>query len=61
MKLFPLNEIPFEPVSHKPGLKKKVIARGMLPFVSQISHIILQPGTIVSEHLAKKPYSPPRK
>jgi quercetin dioxygenase-like cupin family protein len=50
MKLFSLNEIPYEPVSHDPGLKKKVLAKGILPFVSQISHIILQPGTIVSEH-----------
>jgi mannose-6-phosphate isomerase-like protein (cupin superfamily) len=50
MKLFSLNEIPYEPVSHDPGLKKKVLARGALPCVSQISHIILQPAAIVSEH-----------
>jgi mannose-6-phosphate isomerase-like protein (cupin superfamily) len=50
MKLFSLNEIPYEPVSHDPGLKKKVLAKNTLPFVSQISHFILQPGTSVSVH-----------
>jgi len=51
MKLFSLDETLYEPVSHDPGLKKKVLARDILPCVSQISHIILQPGSSVSEHL----------
>jgi hypothetical protein len=33
MKLFSLNETPYEPVSHDPGLKKKVLMRDILPFV----------------------------
>ena len=51
MKLFSLRETPFEPVSHDPGLKKKVLARGALPWVNQISHIILKQGSRVSEHV----------
>jgi mannose-6-phosphate isomerase-like protein (cupin superfamily) len=51
MKLFSLDGTLYEPVSHDPGLKKKVLARDALPFVSQISHIILQIGSSVSEHL----------
>lgn len=51
MKLFSLNETPYEPVSHDPRLKKKVLAKGLLPCVSQISHIILKPGSSVSEHV----------
>lgn len=50
MKLFSLNETPYEPVSHDPGLKKKVLARDILPSVKHISHIILQPGDSASEH-----------
>lgn len=50
MKLFSLHETPYEPVSHDPGLKKKVLARDVLPSVKHISHIILQPGDSVSEH-----------
>ncbi|MEW6003315.1 MAG: cupin domain-containing protein [Nitrospirota bacterium] len=50
MKLFSLNETPYEPVSHNPELKKKVLARDELHCVRNISHIILQPGNSVSEH-----------
>jgi len=51
MKLFSLDETPYEPVSHDPGLKKKVLTRGTLPHVKHISHIILQPGNSASEHI----------
>jgi mannose-6-phosphate isomerase-like protein (cupin superfamily) len=50
MKLFSLNETPYEPVSHEPGLKKRVLAKDILPSVKHISHIILQPGNSASEH-----------
>ena len=50
MKLFSLHDIPYEPVSHDPGLKKKVLARDLLPSIKQISHIILQPGESAFEH-----------
>ena len=51
MKLFSLDETPYEPVSHDPGLKKKVLTRGTLPHVKHISHIILQPGDSASDHV----------
>jgi len=50
MKLFSLNETPYESASHDPGLKKKVLTRGSLPYVRHISHIILKPGDSASEH-----------
>jgi len=51
MKLFSLDETPYEAVSHDPGLKKKVLTRGTLPHVKHISHIILQPGDSASDHV----------
>jgi mannose-6-phosphate isomerase-like protein (cupin superfamily) len=51
MKIFSLDETPYEPVSHDPHLKKKVLVKNILPTISTISHIILQPGNIVSEHI----------
>jgi len=50
MKLFSLQDIPYEAVSHDPGLKKKVLARDPLPSIKNINHIILQPGDRASEH-----------
>jgi mannose-6-phosphate isomerase-like protein (cupin superfamily) len=50
MKLFSLDETPYEPVSHDPLIKKRVIARGTLPCVKHVSHIILKPGNTVSKH-----------
>jgi quercetin dioxygenase-like cupin family protein len=50
MKLFSLHNIPYEPVSHDPMLKKKVLARDPLPFIKHISHIILKPSDSASEH-----------
>lgn len=50
MKIISLNELPYEAVSHDPGLKKKVLLKGTLPYVKHISHIVFQPGSIVSEH-----------
>ncbi len=50
MKLFSLQDIPYEPVSHDPRLKKKVLARDPLSFIKHINHIILQPGDSASEH-----------
>jgi mannose-6-phosphate isomerase-like protein (cupin superfamily) len=50
MKLFSLDEASFEPVSHDPKLKKKVLARDILPSLKHVSHIILQPGDSASEH-----------
>jgi quercetin dioxygenase-like cupin family protein len=50
MKLFFLDETPYEPVSHDPGLKKRVLTRGTLPCVRHVSHIILQTVDSASEH-----------
>ena len=51
MKLFSLHDIPYEPVSHNAGLKKRVLATDLLQSIKHISHIILQPGDRASEHL----------
>ncbi len=51
MKLFSLHDVPYEPVSHDPMLKKKVLARDPFPFIKHINHIILQPGDSASEHM----------
>ena len=50
MKLFSLQDIPYEAVSHDRGLKKKVLVRDPFPCIKNISHIILQPGDCASEH-----------
>jgi len=51
MKLFSLEEIPFEPVSHDPNLRKRVLLReGVLPGIRSVSHIVLAPGSRVGEH-----------
>lgn len=50
MKLFYLYETPYEPISHDPQLKKRVLARDQLPCLKHISHVILLPGSSVSEH-----------
>ncbi len=50
MKLFSLDEIPFEPISHDPQLKKKVLARDPVSNVNRISHVVLPLGSSVSEH-----------
>ena len=50
MKLFSLHDTPFEPISHDPQLKKKVLTRNTLPYIKHISHAILPPGSAVSEH-----------
>jgi quercetin dioxygenase-like cupin family protein len=56
MKLFSLDETPYESVSHDPMLKKRVITRDTLPCVKHISHIILKPGNTVSEHTHQHEY-----
>lgn len=51
MKLFSLNETPFAPVSHDPGLKKQVLMGGdVLPGLRHISHINLLEGSRAVEH-----------
>lgn len=51
MRLFSLDESPFEPVSHDPLLKKRVLTHDALPHIKHISHIILQSGDSASEHV----------
>lgn len=50
MKLYSPDNIPFEPVSHDPGLKKKVLIKDSLPFIRGLSHILLAKGNKVSFH-----------
>lgn len=51
MQLFSLDRSPLEPVSHDPGLKKRVLIHNTLPHIKHISHIILQQGDMASEHV----------
>jgi quercetin dioxygenase-like cupin family protein len=51
MKFLPLDEAPFQPVSHDPKLKKKVlISPGTLPHIAAISHIELNSGDTAVSH-----------
>jgi mannose-6-phosphate isomerase-like protein (cupin superfamily) len=51
MKFSSLDSLPFEPVSHDPALKKKVLlGQGGLPHIKAISHIELGPGDRASRH-----------
>lgn len=50
MKLFSLDDTPYESVSHDPQIKKKVLTRDSLPCVKHVSHVILRSGDTVSEH-----------
>ena len=51
MKRFSLSETPYAPVSHDPGLKKKVlIASGTLTGIKHLSHIVLKEGQTAVEH-----------
>jgi mannose-6-phosphate isomerase-like protein (cupin superfamily) len=50
MKKISLKEIASDPVSHDPGLRKKVLARDISLYLKSISHIILNLGDSVSEH-----------
>jgi mannose-6-phosphate isomerase-like protein (cupin superfamily) len=55
MRLSKLERLPFEPVSHDPELKKKVLVKGV-SCVEKLSHIVLVPGSRVSPHSHKKGY-----
>ena len=56
MKLFSLDKTPYDPVSHDPQMKKRVLTRDSLPCVRHISHIILKPGNAVSQHAHHEEY-----
>jgi mannose-6-phosphate isomerase-like protein (cupin superfamily) len=55
MRLNRLDKLPFEPVSHDPELKKKVLAKDV-SCVEKLSHIVLVPGSRVSPHSHQKGY-----
>lgn len=51
MKHYRLEDLPFEPVSHDPALRKRVIVHeNILPRIRGVSHIVLPPGSRASEH-----------
>ena len=51
MKIFSLDDTPYDQISHDPQLKKRVLMRDKLSCVKHISHTILQPGNKASEHI----------
>lgn len=53
MKTFSVDSTPFEPVSHDPGLMKKILWREGLSCLRHISHIVLKPGDRVAGHSHK--------
>lgn len=53
MKIYSLSRTPFEPVSHDPGLKKRVLVTDEIPHVRNISHVLLRAGDRASSHSHK--------
>jgi quercetin dioxygenase-like cupin family protein len=51
MRLYKLNDIPFAPISHDPELKKQVFIKDRLSCVTNLSHIVFQPGQEAREHV----------
>lgn len=56
MKLFHLNDISFEPVSHNPELKKQVLIKENISCVRNFSRIVFKPGESASEHMHEDAY-----
>lgn len=50
MKFYSLDSSPFKPVSHDPGLKKRVIVTEGFSCIKHVSHIVLEPGSTASLH-----------
>jgi len=56
MRLHQLNDIPFEPVSHNPELKKQVLVREGVSCIRNFSHITFKPGDAAVEHVHGEGY-----
>lgn len=56
MKLYSLASTPLEPVSHDPGLKKRVLMRDGIPGVKNMSHVILKKGDRASMHCHREEF-----
>lgn len=50
MKEYRLDSSPYKPVSHDPALKKRVLMSEPVSCVRHISHIVLKPGDMATEH-----------
>lgn len=50
MKLYDLDKTPETPVSHEPGLNKKVLMPGAIGCLRHLSHITLKEGDKVAVH-----------
>lgn len=53
MRLYSLEKAQEKPVSHDPGLKKRLLVPEGVGAVRHISHIILKPGNTASAHSHK--------
>jgi len=56
MRLSNLNDIPFEPVSHNPELKKQVLIKEGFSCIRHFSHIVFKPGDTAVEHTHDQGY-----
>ena len=50
MRFYSLTSTPPEPVSHDPGLQKRIIVRDGIPGIKNLSHALLKRGDRASEH-----------
>lgn len=51
MKHYRPDDVPFEPVSHDPALRKRVMVQeNILPGIRSMSHIVLPAGARASKH-----------
>lgn len=57
MKLVSLKNLPIEPVSHNPEIKKQVLVKkGQIPFIAQIAKTTFKIGQIAPSHIHQDMY-----
>lgn len=57
MKLISLKNLPLEPVSHNPEIKKQVIIKkGQIPSITQIARAVFKPNQVAPAHTHQDMY-----
>jgi uncharacterized cupin superfamily protein len=56
VRIIRLEELPYAPISHAPGLKKRVLLADGLSCVKNLSHAVLPAGSTAVEHVHGEAY-----